>query len=403
MQPRQRLAAALFCVLVGCGTLQGDSDTTSGSGRLYVGSTGGNSVARFDEATTLGGNIQPQVTVSGSSTGLNSPGYLFYNASADRMWIPNSGNNSVRFWEGWSGLSANSPPARILAGANTRLNRPVQVEYDASNDLLYVANSGDSSVLVFANASTINGEVAPTRQLAGSSTQISGLSSLHLDTANNRLYLANSAGNSITVYDNASGLNGNVPPTRIISGGNTRLAAPQYLLFQGGTMWVAGTSTLLRFDSVDSVTGNTAPTSFATPPDLSRPQQFDIRSNENELYVVDASQGVLVYANASTLSGAPSPTRRLTGSSTGLTTAKGMALDFNHDPSPTSTSTSTTSGGSVTTSSSLSTAATTSVSGINSLTGSPTLTSTVTPVTTSFTATTTQNPVSQTTTNVGSI
>jgi hypothetical protein len=89
---------------------------------------------------------------------------------------------------------------------------------------LFVADAG-----VGANASrvysrTANGDIAPTRTISGASTGLDFPTGLALDLTNNELFVANPNANSITVYSRTA--NGDIAPTRTISGASTGLNTP---------------------------------------------------------------------------------------------------------------------------------------------------------------------------------
>lgn len=319
----------LVLLLVGCSTTQEEEE--QGQGVLFVSNRGASNLARFDEATTVNGDVLPQRLIRGNLTRLLQPGALTYEAASRRMYVPNGGDSSILVFDNVREASENVPPTRILFGLGTQLSRPVHVQLDPARDLLYVANGGTSSVTVYANASTIQGGVAPVRTLAGSSTQIGAISFLWLDIENDRLWVADPVSSSLLVFNQISTLNGNVPPTRVISGSNTRLASPQALLLVGKRLYVACTSAILRFEDADAITGNVAPTASITGPAtiLSRPQQMALRADKDELYVADSgASAVLVFSNASTANGGPPPIRRIFGTLPGFTDVVGLVLDF---------------------------------------------------------------------------
>ena len=117
----------------------------------------------------------------------------------------------------------------------------MQVQYDSTNDLLYVANGGNNSVAVFANAGTVVGNVAPTRSLAGGTSQITSISSIWLDTTDDELWLADPTANAILVFGSASTLNGGPAPSRVLSGAATQLNSPSYLFLTSTEMFVSST------------------------------------------------------------------------------------------------------------------------------------------------------------------
>src|SRR6478752_7747246 len=102
-----RFCAAIFCVLlvVGCvisprrtpgggGTPTPTPSPTptpnpSATGKLYVSNAGANSILRFDNAFTAGGNLTPAATISGVATTLLGPTFLTLDATADRLYVAN--------------------------------------------------------------------------------------------------------------------------------------------------------------------------------------------------------------------------------------------------------------------------------------------------------------------------
>jgi DNA-binding beta-propeller fold protein YncE len=141
-------------------------------------------------------------------------------------------------------LSASGVVCGDSGTTRTDLCAPFGVAVDAVNDRLYVANTAASSILVFENAGSIatNGMVVPDRTILPASGTACGDSAttkmdlcspgnVFVDTVNDRLYVANTSANSILVFDNASSLIGNVSPSRVIAKGtnpddNTTLNMP---------------------------------------------------------------------------------------------------------------------------------------------------------------------------------
>ena len=321
----------LLCLLIFSGCSTATETVDPGQGVVFVSNRGGGALLRFDEATKLSGDVLPKTFVRGALTRLSQPGALTYEADARRLYVPNGGDNSILVFDNVRDSSENVPPTRILFGLGTQLNRPVGVLRDAAHDLLYVANAGTNSVLVYENASTIEGGTAPVRTLVGSTTRISGISSIWLDVDNDRLWVVDPIASSLLVFNQASALNGNVPPNRIISGSNTRMQSPQSILIVGKRVFVACTGAIVRFDDGDAISGNVAPTAVVTggTTTLSRPQQMVLRSDNDEMYVIDpGASALLVFSSFSSANGAPAPLRRLQGSLTNFVDPVGLVLDL---------------------------------------------------------------------------
>jgi len=318
------------CLLVtGCST---SDEEVEGTGVMLVSNRGAATIAHFRRATTADGAILPQVYLRGANTRLAQPGQLTYDPTLHRLIVPNGGDNSILFFDDVLNSAEGVPPKRFLTGIGTQLNRPVSVVLDSAHDELYVANGGSNSVVMFSNASTIDGATAPLRTLSGSATKIAGISAIWLDTGTDRLWVADPVSGALLVFNNASTINGNVPPNRYIIGSNTRLISPQSMLFINKQLFVGCTSSILRFDNSDTLDGNVVPTTTieGSTTLLSRPQQMVLRPDKDELYVVDAgAAAVLVFEKPETFSGAPPPLRRIQGAQTGFADPVGLVLDLN--------------------------------------------------------------------------
>ena len=114
-------------------------------------------------------------------------------------------------------VNANPSPGlvtldRVIVGSNTGVANNVRdFAIDAGADRLYVANG--TSILVFNNAGTANGDVSPARTIT--SPFINDADSLFLDTASNTLYVGDSL-NNIWAIHNASTASGSIAPDRAI-------------------------------------------------------------------------------------------------------------------------------------------------------------------------------------------
>ena len=173
---------------------------TPSPGKLYVSNAGSNSILRFDGALTDSGNVPPAATISGSSTTLTSPAYITLDTTNDRLYVANNADLSILIFDSISTKNGNVAPERTISGANTTLVGPTDLTLDRGRNLLYVAD--DIDILVFSSASTATGNIAPARTLSPGFAAAAIL----IDGANDRLYVADSAGNSIAIYDNASTL-----------------------------------------------------------------------------------------------------------------------------------------------------------------------------------------------------
>jgi hypothetical protein len=89
---------------------------------------------------------------------------------------------------------------------------------------LIVGNVTTASIAIFNNAATATGNIAPSAQIVGTSTGLSVPDQIVVDrTGNGTLYNADPGAARIAIYGNLSTANGNLAPTRTISGASTTL------------------------------------------------------------------------------------------------------------------------------------------------------------------------------------
>ncbi|MBI3930162.1 MAG: hypothetical protein HY319_31790 [Armatimonadetes bacterium] len=302
-----------------------------GTGILYV-SNGNSSIVRFAGASALDGSVAPAAPpLQGTLTTLNNPRYLFLDASNNRLYVANFGGASVLVFDQISTLTGDIPPTRTVAGGNTTLNGPIQAVVDTTRDLLYVADSGTGSLLVFASASTVDGNVAPTRTIQGPNSGLTGISGMVLDSGNDRMYLS-TGGPAIRVFNSVSTLVGDPFPNRTITGGNAELNTPGALaLDSADNLYVVdNVGAILRFANASTIDGDTAPAANVSGGNtaLSSPRQGLFDGTTGSFYVANsASAAMTVYASIATADLNIFPTRRLSGTATQLATPQGIALD----------------------------------------------------------------------------
>jgi sugar lactone lactonase YvrE len=122
---------------------------------------------------------------------------------------------------------------------------------------------------------------------------------------NGLLYVATPS--SILRFSNALNATGNVTPAATISGGATLLLSPQHLLIDVATdrLFVAnqGGASILLFQNASTLTGNTTPNAIITSSSMSAPVDIALDTGFNNfLYVADGGN-ILVFAGQSSLSG----------------------------------------------------------------------------------------------------
>lgn len=302
---------------------------TPAQGKLYVTNQAANAILRFDSALTDSGNVPPAATISGANTLLNQPAYMFLDTAADRLFVANTGNLSILIFDNISTKTGNVAPERQLSGANTTFILPTDVSLDKGRDLLYVAD--DTEIQVFASASTATGNIAPTRSY---STSTSTISAIFIDGANDRLYVADPAG-TIDVYDNISTVAaGAISANRSITGANTHLGTPAGLAIDGGGRLVVTNATaksITIFNNAAGANGNISPSAeiFGTNTGFNTPEQVVVdTTGSGTAYNIDpAAARVAIYGSLSSTTGNVAPTRLINGPATTFSNPVGIAFD----------------------------------------------------------------------------
>jgi sugar lactone lactonase YvrE len=331
------LCLFLLLSLSGC-VISPRRDVTStgatGTGQLYVVNQSANSILRFSAATGANGNIAPNATIAGASTQLSNPQYIFLDSANNRLYVANTGGGSILVFDNASTLNGNMSPTRTIASAN--LATPADVALDPVRDLLYVADNME--VAVFSTAHTITGVTPAARVFQLPFTP----GALHLDAASNRLFVADPTTNTIDVFDAASTLNGPVTATRALTGASTQLSQPAGVRIDGaGRLLVSNFSppSITIYANAATTKGNIAPTAVigGSNTTLVGPTELaiDPTTNSGELYIGNPfGANVAVFSGISTVTGTinAGPNRNITGSNTSLTgtanpTSRGVALD----------------------------------------------------------------------------
>ncbi len=213
---------------------------------LYVANPVQNAIQIYDNASTLITPLKASRIISGSSTDLDEPFGLTFDATSNRLFVANkNGNSIVAFCLGESPNSGNLAPCNVLKGDLTQLDVPRALAIDSSRKRLYISNMGNNSILVYENSDTTGAtasecisdfslcNIAPSSVIAPhteteTASRLELPFGIHLDSTNDRLYVANTGQNSpaIFIYEGASTLSGTPMPERVLTGLNTQLTVP---------------------------------------------------------------------------------------------------------------------------------------------------------------------------------
>ena len=235
--------------------------TNPGGDRLYVG-TGEylatqdwHAILRFENAhlidsaaTGLGvtPNSTVNIQVSGDADGvmLNFVHTIFLDEARDELYVgslfttsdghpcagPREVCGSVAVFANASTMDGPQTVTRHIFGPTTQINQPHGVWVDATRDILYAANTFGRNILVWEDASSVDGDAPPDRvityQLMGAPVYV------FIDEISDRMFVAAMPGieplvpninPSILIFNNASTLDGEQTPALRILGENSRL------------------------------------------------------------------------------------------------------------------------------------------------------------------------------------
>ncbi len=194
--------------------------------RLYVSNSGSNTILAFNNPEALVGGEIPNQTITDAQ--LNNPRGITVDTGQNRLYVANAGGNSIVTFltNGTASLDF------ILSGSSTQLISPIAVVIDTLRDDLYVLNSGATKILVFEDISTRNGNVAPSRIISGSDKDgnnfMNAPSAVFIDPGKDLLYVSDLGSNSLYFFNNASTAQGQAEHTTL-SGDNTGLNKPSAL------------------------------------------------------------------------------------------------------------------------------------------------------------------------------
>lgn len=301
-----------------------------GVGQMYVSTPA--AILRFSNALNATGNIAPVATITGTATGLSAPQRIVVDPATNRLFVANQGTSSILIFESASTASGNAAPTRTIAGAATLLSSPVDLALDTTDNILYVADG--TNIQVFLNASTITGNVPPVHTI----NMGFAIGDIFVDSANNRLYVADTVGNAIDRLDGANAQNGAPVVGASILGGSTGLSHPSGLTLDGSDrLFVSNAGSLASitvYANASTAAGNVSPvaTIAGLATTLAAPGQLVLNPGVTggELYVADSLAGsITVFSNVAAANGNVAPTRVISGASTGLSAnaVNGVALD----------------------------------------------------------------------------
>ena len=230
----------------------------TGTDSLYIADTQDLSVVIYDGVSTKNGNVAPSRTIVGQATNLLNPTDVSLDKSRNLLYVAD--DLVIHVYASATTVNGNQAPARDL----TVPFQPSGIFIDGTSDRLYVADQLGNAIGVYDHASTLNGPITATRAVQGASTNLSGPGGVQLDGAG-RLVVSNATSASITIYANAATADGNVPPAAEIAGANTGLSVPDQIFVDttgSGTLYNVDpvAARVAAFANLNTANGNILPT-----------------------------------------------------------------------------------------------------------------------------------------------
>jgi hypothetical protein len=219
-----------------------------------------------------GAGAVPIRTISGASTLLTTPQFLTVDAAGD-LYVAQGSGDVLEFNAGASGNVAPVRTVKGFFGKNTGVGFVLGMGVDLGGNLYLMnaaAGNAINNILVF--SPTQSGDVAPIRTIAGSATLLAANTLGGSFDAAGNLYVvtgAEIAPASTAILEFAAGANGNVAPIREITGSSTMISGSYVsnpLLDTAGNIYVmafepASTPNILRF--APGANGNALPSAVS--------------------------------------------------------------------------------------------------------------------------------------------
>ncbi len=303
-----------------------------GSGQLWIANNGAPTIVAYT-AAQLGASTGAAPTTALAFAPGTEPVGAAFDASGN-LWVTTT--SVVEFTASQLGASGSPTPAVTLSATGGSLSGPLGLAFDASGNL-WVANYTGNTVVAFAaNQLAANGSPTPTVTVSATGGSLNAPVGLAFDASGN-LWVTNSGANTVVEFAPSQlGTSGSPTPAVTLSSTVGSLSSPLGLAFDAsGNLWVVnGGNTVLQF-AASQLTASGSPTPAVTLSaaagslDSPRSLAFDASGN---LWVTNgasmANTVVEFAAGQLAVSGAPTPTTTVSGSSLGG--PYGLAFD----PSP---------------------------------------------------------------------
>ena len=241
------------------------------SNQLFVTSPYTNSILVFTDTSSMNGNVVPARVISGTTTELDTPAGLWLDPNSNQLYVRNS--NGILVFTDASTMNGNASPARSII-PTTNGFYPIPFWLDSASDQLYLTSvdlKGRISILAFTDVGTMNGNVVPARVISGTTTElVTPPTGLWLDSISDQLYVE-CGQDGILVFTDATTANGNVAPARsIIPTTNGFYPIPFWLDSASDQLYLTsvdlkGRISILAFTDASTINGVVTPSRVLYP------------------------------------------------------------------------------------------------------------------------------------------
>jgi hypothetical protein len=218
------------------------------NGRVYAVNNSPSSFSISIYAAGAAGDATPVRTIAGSATGLEFPVYARVDA-AGTVYVSNAGRGGPfsKVTEYAADANGNAAPARILPFEDPRTGLhcffPGPLATDAAGNLLVATDPVAAAGEIATYPPGATDCTKPLRVLSGAQTLLTGASGLALSTTTGKLVVSEAASLPPRVVEFSSSANGNIVPLAAISGASTGLLQPAGVAVDdAGSIYVANTA-----------------------------------------------------------------------------------------------------------------------------------------------------------------
>ncbi|MBK6514207.1 MAG: hypothetical protein IPM79_18910 [Polyangiaceae bacterium] len=226
-------------------------------------------VSSFEHPQSLSGRVEPSTHLeAGADTDLYGPRDAAVGANGD-LYVASENDGAIVVYADATKATGATLPSRKWKGSATGLEVPNGIALDASADTAYVINNPsigavDNAIFVFEDASTADGDVEAARRIDVDATEFAPL---QIVLEGERLFVVTQlSGNatSVMVFDDASTLDGTVAPSRTISDPAWTEVLAICVDDEDHLFAVDEGSVVYRYDGASSLSGSVSPAATLT-------------------------------------------------------------------------------------------------------------------------------------------